>query len=401
MKKINKPLLMILIVIAFLVAASIFVYFYRNKTGSKNPAGSGVDISGATVLDRTWAGYKHYFIEEGGRVVRRDQNDTVSEGQAYAMLRAVWQGDKEVFDRCYAWTENNLSRKNVKGDNLLAWHWKDGQVADWMPASDADIDYAIGLIFASNIWTGQAPDGLETYAAKARDVLRDILSKETRVLGERRYLLPWIIEGEKDILPVNPSYYSPAHFKVFHVFTGKAEWLELVETTYFVMDSLGESFAGEQGVGLIPDWCSVDKEGLFYPLEGKSREFGWESVRIPIRIGLDRFWFGSKKAESVLNRLAVFVEKQLAESGMVFCEYSYTGRCDNKYENPLFYAAYYFALRSAGSRYAPEVLGKTRDYLVKEGNNWVYDNNNAYFTNSLAWMAEGLEAEKIKNIEKE
>lgn len=401
MKKINKPLLMILIVIAFLVAASIFVYFYRNKTGSKNPAGSGVDISGATVLDRTWAGYKHYFIEEGGRVVRRDQNDTVSEGQAYAMLRAVWQGDKEVFDRCYAWTENNLSRKNVKGDNLLAWHWKDGQVEDWMPASDADIDYAIALIFASNIWTGQSPQGLETYAAKARDVLRDILSKETRVLGERRYLLPWIIEGEKDRLPANPSYYSPAHFKVFYAFTEKAEWLELAETTYFVLDSLGESFAGEKGVGLIPDWCSVDKEGLFYPLEGKSYKFGWESVRVPIRIGLDRVWFDSKKAERVLNRFTTFVEKELAENGMVFCEYSYTGICDNKYENPLFYAAYYFALRSVESRYAPGVLEKTRDYLVKEGDNWVYDNNDAYFTNSLAWMAEGLKAGELKNIEKE
>jgi endoglucanase len=39
------------------------------------------------------------YLDAGGRVVRRDQGgDTVSEGQAYAMLVAAATGDRQRFD---------------------------------------------------------------------------------------------------------------------------------------------------------------------------------------------------------------------------------------------------------------------------------------------------------------
>ena len=97
------------------------------------------DITPKVIVENTWSGYKHFFLDADGRVKRPKEGDTVSEGQAYAMLRAVWMDDKKTFDGCYRWTEENLSRKNKTGDNLLAWHWKDGKVSDWMPASDADV----------------------------------------------------------------------------------------------------------------------------------------------------------------------------------------------------------------------------------------------------------------------
>ena len=67
---------------------------------------------------------------------------------------------------------------------------------------------------------------------------------------------------------------------------------------------------------------------------GKSDEFGWEAVRVPIRIGLDYLWFGDEEAKVVLDRFSSFLEKQLMENKSIFCEYSYKGICDNKYENP-------------------------------------------------------------------
>ncbi len=75
-------------------------------------------------LTASWTFYKTHYILPDGRVKRPDnQQDTVSEGQAYALLRAVWSNDQATFDRCYAWTENHLSQKTLRGRNLLAWHW--------------------------------------------------------------------------------------------------------------------------------------------------------------------------------------------------------------------------------------------------------------------------------------
>lgn len=50
-------------------------------------------------------------VDPDGRVVRHDQGgDTVSEGQAYAMLVAVAVGDHDTFTRVWAWTQQHLRR---------------------------------------------------------------------------------------------------------------------------------------------------------------------------------------------------------------------------------------------------------------------------------------------------
>src|SRR5207302_9757221 len=65
------------------------------------------------------------YVEGNGRVVRRDQGgDTVSEGQAYAMLLAVALDDRGRFDTVWRWTRTHLQQP----DGLLAFHWADGRV---------------------------------------------------------------------------------------------------------------------------------------------------------------------------------------------------------------------------------------------------------------------------------
>src|SRR3954469_17661364 len=91
---------------------------------------SGHDASpsvggGSHFLDR--------FVAGDGRVVRHDEGgDTVSEGQGYAMLLAVRDGDEARFNRVWRWTKTNLQRD----DGLFSWRWQNGQVADESPAAD-------------------------------------------------------------------------------------------------------------------------------------------------------------------------------------------------------------------------------------------------------------------------
>lgn len=355
------------------------------------------------IVEETWEGYKVCFIAPEGRVMRLRENDTVSEGQAYALLRAVWMKDKETFDRVYLWTERHLSRLDKTGDHLLAWRWKGGEVLDGMPASDADIDYALALVFAEAVWPAGPPEGLPDYGKKARAVLEDVLRFETyRIASGRLYFSPWIL-GPGEVAgggyPVNPSYYAPAHFRIFFEVTGDPRWKELVATTYFVLGKLRTSFGGRPGVGLFPDWCRVNDREEFFSLPGKSADFGWEAVRIPLRVVLDGLWFGSPAAADILrDSVGGFAERRYRQQGKVFCEYTYEGRAVKEYENPLFYASYYCATRAMATGVSRAFLEKTRSYLFQNTAGWVYGEDYDYFVNSLSWMADGVAGGIVRNL---
>lgn len=368
-----------------------------SSCSGKNPQSNDSRV----VVEKTWVGFKQIFIESDGRVKRVKNSDTVSEGQAYAMLRAVWMNDKEYFDKCYRWTEENLSRVKVKGDNLLGWIWKDGAIVDWMPASDADVDYALSLIFADMRWKGLSPDGVEDYRTKAIAVLSDILKKETFVTSSGKiYLAPWIMnrEVELGIYPLNPSYYSPAHFRIFHDYTGDDRWAQLTDTSYYILNSLLAEFDGKKGVGLIPDWCGVDSLDSFYVLQGKNKGFGYEALRVPFRVGLDYMWFGRDEAKEFLGCFNVFLEKQMKAYGKIYCEYDLSGQTVKAYESPAFYSCYYYAMKISGSSYANRISEKIQKYVLKTDGGLYYQSRDAYYSNCLSWLADGYQNGYVENL---
>jgi len=273
-------------------------------------------------LKTWWELYKQNFVQPDGRIQRPEHDsDTVSEGQAYAMIFSVFMGDKDTFHLIYGWTEKHLSRKNNYGDHLLAWHWKDGNVTDWMPASDADCDYAFALLLASQRWNRNQ------YKEKALLVSSDILSKETvRSDKNRLFLLPGIWGNEKDgHLIQNPSYYSPVAFRLLYKATQDKRWLDLIETCYWILGRSCVRMNDVQGCGLIPDWCIVDPHGNIIKAEDRSGDYGWESVRIPMRIGLDISWYGSAEAREILENMYQVLQKSFADSGEIKAVYRYTG----------------------------------------------------------------------------
>jgi endo-1,4-beta-D-glucanase Y len=143
------------------------------------------------VAQRTWRGARELFIGSDGCVrPPRSSEFVFSEFQAQAMLRAVWMGDKETFDRCYRWAEGALSRRSSMGDDLLASVWGFGRVLSRTSRSRADMDYALALLFAEAAWSGQSPSALTPYGDKARAVLRGILDHDTfQTSSGRLYLL--------------------------------------------------------------------------------------------------------------------------------------------------------------------------------------------------------------------
>ncbi len=343
-------------------------------------------------LEESWAGFKAYFIRSDGAVVRPHEQDITSEGQANAMLRAVVMGDHDTFERVFQWTQNNLSRKKTAGDNLLSWHYKDNIVQDTMPATDADIDYALALLLASEKWKNDA------YKEVAQQSLKDILDRLTVVFKYRRYLLPWFVESpaNQEKIPQNLSYYSPAYFKLFNTFDHDPRWLELVDTTYILLLQAQNNFEGTTGCGLVPDWCVVDRKGSLHRYEARSSDFSWEAVRVPFRIGIDAFLYNDPRAIEVLSGFANFATAELDKNKKLVSGYSYECKpLPNTEESPLIYAAFYMALELTDNRYASENINKLRQWFHRSLKGGYYKDTQEYYLNSLVWVAELLRREKI------
>jgi len=344
------------------------------------------------ILSATWHGYKSYFIQPEGRVLRFPERDTTSEGQANAMLRSVVMGDRQTFDNLLRWTEDKLSRQDKFGDHLLSWHYIDGSIHDGMPATDADIDYAMALILASQQWKN------DSYADIARRSLKDILDKLTVVFKYHRYLLPWIIDSPSalDKIPQNLSYYSPAYFKSFYAFDHDPRWLELVSTTYILLAQVQKSFNGQSGVGLVPDWVSVDSNGRIFTYDGKSGNFSWEAIRVPMRIGIDAFFTRDPRAMEVLSNFSRFFESELHNRGKLMSEYSYDGKpLKDTQESPLPYAVSYITFELTNNHnLALLAINKLRASIHRGFRGAYYQNAREYYINSLVWATELLNQEE-------
>lgn len=381
-------------VIGLLIAAAGVVLFYRS------PRVAAVTTDAASkVMKASWEAYQCDFIV-AGRVFRPSQgNDTVSEGQAYAMLRALWMRDKPTFDACYRWTEKNLSRISHTGDHLLAWHYgrkPDGGygVLDWNAASDADVDYALALLLADTIWLEDHPAELPGYKEKARSVIADIRRLEVvPLVNGELVLLPWPLKDTAAFpIEINPSYFSPGHYRLFAAATADQSWLKLAESSYAQLDRLMTRLGPLTGVGLVPDWCVTDAQGMFAPSVKRGTASSWDAFRIWWRLRLDYEISGSVAARRILlTGLVPFLQKN-ERNGVprVDVEYDYTGRVIKSYESAAVVGVYGWSLYGLSPHMAHAMQRRSAGfYDTKTGTFGERDN---YYVNSWAWYAEALGA---------
>ena len=200
------------------------------------PRGPTSDAT-ASAVDSFYARY----VDPDGRVVRRDQgNDTVSEGQSYALLLAAITENRTRFDLVWVWTANHLQR----ADGLLSWRYADGAVADPMSATDADVQAAWALSLAARRF------GSQTYADEARRIATAVLDHESAIAGGNRYLAagPW---ATGDPITIDPGYETPAALMELERLTGDARWGAVLDA----MRKLAGNLATK--TPLPPDWVSM------------------------------------------------------------------------------------------------------------------------------------------------
>lgn len=352
-------------------------------------------------LDASWKSYLHYYVQ-GGRVVRpKNDFDTVSEGQAYAMLRAVWLDDRPTFDQLYRWTEENLSRRATTGDSLLSWRYgKDklgaSRVLDLNPALDADLDYALALFLAARRWPdGRGPTGVAGYREKALAVADSIMAKGVALHpnGELA-LMPWVVDTETAATDrtflLNPSYFSPGHYRIFETETGNRRWGKLAIDTYRQLSRLLDAPGLPQGgVVAVPDWIVMRQDGGFAPDPTRGYVSGWDAFRLWWRLRLDYDISGNPGARELIEtRLVPFLEKSMMDAGgEVASESERDGTPRVKRSNAGMTAVYAWALRDFRPTLSRTLARQSQRRMHSEGGYIYFGDRDDYYTNSWAWYA--------------
>ena len=346
--------------------------------------------SDPTLLRQSWEGYLTRFVTPEGRVLRPENgDDTVSEGQAYTMLRAVWMNDQATFDRVWNWTRANLQRTGRPAPTLMAWHWTPadgGSVVDWNVATDADTDLALALVMAGDRWRVATTPGTNVYHDAARTVLADLAGHAVVDVEGARLMLPgaWAderVDGRGMVL--NPSYFAPASYRVFARFTGDTRWDDMATGSYQVLNAVcGGAAAGRP----IPDWVRWTSREQWSP-EGRSAEArsSWDALRVPWRTATDLIWFNAPEAQRVLSVcLAPFVQAQRSDGGGMAAEYSLSGEVLGGDDHPLANAMYAFALSSNRDR--DRLLARAQARLVEAPGGLFFGEPDRYYVNSLAYL---------------
>jgi cellulose synthase (UDP-forming) len=215
------------------------------------------------------------YVERDGRVVRRDQGgDTVSEGQAYAMLLAVALDDRARFASVWGWTQAHLQRH----DQLLAYRWAGGRVVGAQAAADADLDAARALVLAGR----RFGDG--GYTRAGVELSRAVLARETADVAGA----PVLVAGAWARTPppvVNPSYFSPRAYADLDHAGSDSRWPALAATSRALVASTVAN-----GRRLPPDWARVPvglaAEGIVGPAATASLapgRSGLDAARVAVR----------------------------------------------------------------------------------------------------------------------
>jgi len=348
--------------------------------GAGGSAG-GKDES-ATRLRESWDAYVARFIQADGRVIDiLGGQVTTSEGQAYAMLRAVWIGDRATFDRVHAWARANLNQ-GVRDDQLWAWKWGragngGGRVLDAAFASDADQDAALALIMAARTWNDAA------YLTQARATLADLWERGTLVAQGRRYLLGGDSLCQGSSCRLNPSYYAPYAYRLFAKHDPGHDWSSLVDSSYFLLEANSQMTATR----LPTDWLILDvRRGELRPGEDRDNFYSYDAFRVHWRVAMDEALYQEPRARAYLDRSLAWVVDRWKREQKLPAIVTAEGDAGANYEALEMLAALMPALKPRASDVA-EAMNRRLQGTYQAG---LWGDKDSYYLQNWAWFGTAL-----------
>lgn len=346
----------------------IILVFFALKVNGRQDRNVYLSLKEANSL------YKSNFMTSDGRIMDPDKkNISTSEGQSYIMLQSLVLDDKETFDLAFSWAKNNLQRK----DKLFAWLWGKSpqgkyEILDYNSASDADVDIAFALLLAHEKWKQTE------YLTEALHIINSIWNNETKRIGNHLVLMPGVEQMSDSKIEVNPSYFSPYAFKLFHEYDENHDWTVLVDSSYYYLNLV----MSETTTGLPPNWFVVTDGKVIFEKTPRG-DFSYDAVRVFPRIYMDYLKTGDKRADSVLEKSRFFVTKWM-ESGKFYTNYKSDGELsdENQYIGSI--AILLPIINLYDSKVAKQIYEQKLEQKIKSKEYWTVKND--YYGKNLTWF---------------
>lgn len=278
------------------------------------PEGAALD----SALALTWDGIKNRNIKAYATgMVHRPKSeypgDAVSEGQGYGMLLALYMNDQATFNSIWDATETHMLSKSGSKASYNWWRCQDGGTVcngptyKDGPASDADEDIALTLLFADSLvkagkWAPHSSPKGGDYGTRAQQLLNSLW---TDMVDQGHYFKPGTWGGASLL---NPGYFAPAWYRVFASRDSDKshDWASVIDQSYTTI--LANPGASK---GLLPDWSNgagaVLSAGPGYNAYAKGQWFYKDAVRVHWRLAVDWLWFGEPRAKQFLDKAYAFV----------------------------------------------------------------------------------------------
>ncbi len=295
-----------------------------------------------------------YYISCSGTEARIDDNGiTVSEGMGYGMVITAYAGDKEKFDKLW-----NYYRNRRNGNGLMDWKFTgcNTYASGTNAATDGDMDAAMGLIVAIQQWPG---NNYETPAEALIDAMR---SHEFEDCNGMLVQKPGDAWGGCSC--TNPSYYSPAYYRVFAKYYESKNntdaqnfWTKAASDSYITL--LANQHPSS---GLITAWCNKDggpAGGCDAAVSGGggADTYQYDACRGTWRVANDYLWWGGADAKTFLTKVVGFVKTSAGGIDNIVDGYAHDGTPMGQWHNAPFVGSFALAGMATGQSDADTFLG--------------------------------------------
>jgi endo-1,4-beta-D-glucanase Y len=275
----NRSLRILLGAVAVAASAASAKFPLYDELPGKYPSFNTWD----TRLPAIWTGWKSRFVVNG-LVQGNDpagKKRSISEGQSYGLLMAVWMGDQAMFNTILNATETTF--------------WT-GKWYRWTPgddnfAGDADFDICGALIFASTLADKGKWDPNPQYKSKAITVLKSLIANFIDK-GSNYRVNSW--PGAGDGIR-NAAYHMPQWYPIMKEFgdangvTGM-DWDAAAKGAFDFIEAQPNSSKGmarnfSTGTGGMPGGGTSSPNPY---------DMGFDAIRVPYRVGIAGIWYPNK-----------------------------------------------------------------------------------------------------------
>jgi endoglucanase len=368
-------------------------------TASAPSAGSSAQVTPngelVSVLQQAWAGYKQTFVQPDGRVIDPTRSGiTTSEGQSYALLRAVWMGDRTSFDTVWRWTAANLQ---VRGDGLFASLWGGGSVQDHNTATDADSDIALSLLYAGRRFGDQG------YVTSAHAVLAGMWQSDVVAIDGMNVLTAgnWASAQQSPGPVINPSYFAPYAYRSFAHADPGHPWMTLVDSSYTMLDRCtGATLDGTVSAGIPPNWCAISRstsQVVSFPQIQAADSYGYDAFRVMWRVAVDAVWNKEPRARTYLMRND-FLRTRWSSAQRLDPIYGHDGTVVANYDDITVYGGDIGAFIVTDQPAAAQILQRLLASFVPQSPAHFGDPKN-YFEQNWVWFGLALAGGALADLE--